>query len=423
MKNFLKTFFYAFFACIGFLSASAAMAWAGGAKSINIYSFVKKVLQNSEQAKIARLDRRNGQYEIALAKSKLSPSLSLTGSLQKQSTPHQEKVFKANKIQFLFTLFDGGKSQQQLDVAVLNAEKIKNTYRKNISDIIVRAAKLYCAIRIDAKLLQSYEQAARRAKKSMDKEKIRFDSGLVDESRYLAASSAFYKSQVLLQQTQTTVDNLDRQYFHYVDRRPPKVLPLPTAGFLVVPKNLEQAKKRALENNAGLRIAKLDLEMAQKGISIARSRRAPSVALQGNYGYQDSALQTVFGVSYTFPLASDANAVAVRKALLNYHKARQALQEVQWNLSNTIISNWRNYNTSKLAIHSFKLARDASRRILEEQTVRYNMGQIDAMVYLKAQQDFLSAQKDYLQGLSTYIDTTLSLLAVIGDLTEKSFVQ
>ena len=401
------------------IALSLLLPITANAQNIDLQSVIKEAVTESNESKIALINRSNSSFDLTIAKSKFLPTVSFNGSLVRQKRAGEfTKNTTLNSLALTYNLYNGGIDSLAVSVAELEKAKAKLEFHNSINDIIMNTTKLYFELISQNELLKSYVMAEKRAFLSMEIEKTRFDEGASSKTSYLRAESAYYNFKSLNINTEAQIHGFNTEFTRIVGTAPPKVLPVPVLDFLAVPKTLTDALLQASTKNVSLLTAVINKVIATKNAEIAANANHPTLSFSTEAGInQDSESSWSAGVNYSMPLYTGNQITAnARKADMQKKLMQQVFIKTQSDVNIEVISSWKEYLAAQGTVTSSQKSLLASAMITDEANIRYDSGEMSVTELMKAQEDHLTIKERYYEALSQRAMAKLKLLNITGGL-------
>ncbi len=402
---------------------------AVSAEEINLFYTLKKALELSDESKLAQSTLRSTGYDISAAFSAYLPRLTLSGSANNNSQELNSTRVITNSLSLRQVLLDGGNRSARTDVAKISFEIAKIEYAKTINKIIITVTRLYYQIIKQRKLIKEYKLAEDQARTNLEKEKIRFEAGVVDKTPFLRAESQLYNFIAQRSSSEANLNGLIGEYIRIVGAAPPDNLPLPKIAEIPVISNLEQGQIDALKKNLDLLIANYRVQIAEQNVEIAYSANYPSLDLTGRVSsnattnletdQSTDAKTSSIGIEYSIPLyAGGANSASIDKSLSAQKIAKIALNI---SLSSTrvgVVSAWQEYLSAKSTLVASQRVSEANKLVHRANQIRHDAGQIELETLLDSQTSKLNSISNEYDSHQRYAIAVLNLLETTGSLYE-----
>lgn len=405
---------------------SAATANAGLLE--NVY---QKALQNDPQLKFAEATFRSNKEVLNQAKSVLLPSVNATaGSSYIDSTYNSynnhgytvslvQPIFSAQK---WFTYQQGKIVDQQAQLSFDLAQQ----------NLILRTVETYLNVLRAQSNLGTAEAQERAIKRRLDQVNAQFDVGLIAITDVHEAQASYDNARVSLIEAEGALDNsyealerLTGESFSQVD-----VLKADYPIQNVEPTTPDQWMKKALEGNLGLRLAALNIDVAQQSAKIARAGHYPTVDLNATHDYDKGTASTDFsvrsnivGVTLSVPLyQGGAISSKSRQAYAQLDASMQSHEDSLRALKQSTRSLLRDLKTNVLSVNARKQSIVSSQAALDATSEGFNVGTRNVVDVLTAEQSLYAAQRDYANARLDYVLNLFRFKQTVGTLAPEDLL-
>jgi len=325
--------------------------------------------------------------------------------------------------QSLFSL-ESWRRLQQADAQVALAQA---SFRAAEQDLVLRVAEAYFGV-LDARdALRSAQAEKAAVERQLEQARKRFEVGLsaitdVQEAqaRYdLTVATELQGQQALAAAREALAEITTVQPGELASLQEDIPLPAPN------PDSVASWVEYALEGNLDLLAARLNYDIAARGVQVARSGHLPTVGLQGRYTdftsesgsfpQEGDSASVTLGV--TLPIYSGgATRSGVREAIAT-REQRRAQQEGSARLvERNTRDAYQGVITGAAQVKAFKQAVVSSTTALEASETGLEVGTRTAVDVLNAQQQLYAAQRNYFQSRYNYLLSVLRLKAAAGRL-------
>lgn len=412
-------------------------------------------LEIEPKARAMLLPQISGSYDYVRNDSEVDvtyvdPSTGLTVPLSRENKGN-DKSLNVSLSQPLFSLEAWHLFKQASEQAAL----AHMTYRASEQDLLLRVAELYFGVLGARDTLRSAraEKDALQRQLELATEHLQVGlSSLTDEQEVQARYDLSVASELEAEQAlATAIEGLEEITHEPLSRieddgavrvvpleapvQPQPQLsalqtdiPLPTPQ----PASAAQWVGQALVANYDLLAARLNFNIADRGVSAAKSKHLPTVAATVRYTDASSAAGafptdisgTTVGVGVTLPLFSGGSVRSdVRQSeatrsqrLAEYDGVRRLIERNTRNAYQGVVT-----GTSR--VHALRQAVASSRRALEANETGLDIGTRSAIDVLNAQQQRYAAERNYDHSRYEYLLSVLRLKSAAGVLTVKDLAE
>jgi outer membrane protein len=195
---------------------------------------------------------------------------------------------------------------------------------------------------------------------------------------------------------------------------------------LTFPQGLDSALSFSEKNNPKLLLAKLDYEIAQKNVSIERSKFSPSASVNYTQSKNDDYSSSVDKIdqetlkaTVTMPLFSGGeNYSSLKKSKFKKKQSNLILQDIIDEVKTDTANAWSAYQSSQSILESTKAQVEAAEIANEGITLEYDSGNTrTTLEVIQSRTLLLNARIANAKAKSNFAVSKFELLAVLGELT------
>jgi outer membrane protein len=307
-------------------------------------------------------------------------------------------------------------------------------YRSAQQGLVLRLADAYFGVLSASDKLRSTEAENKAVGRQLEQAKKRFEVGLsaitdVQEAqaRYdltvaqeIAARQALESAREGLA---TVIGQSPQKLVHLQEN-----LPLPAPD----PANVDQWVNGARDNNLDLLAARLNVEIAAKGVGIARARHYPTVGAQAQY--QDASADgsrfsgdfetESYGFQVNVPIfAGGATQAGVRSAASTHEQRKAEYEATKRQVDKLTRDAYQGVIAGAATVKAYKQAVVSSTTALEASETGLQVGARTAVDVLNAQQQLYAAERIYSQSRYDYLLNVLRLKAAAGRLGPQDLAE
>jgi len=200
------------------------------------------------------------------------------------------------------------------------------------------------------------------------------------------------------------------------------------AAFLTLePTSMDEWSDLAMQNNAALAQARLNVEIADKQVDIKRSGHFPSLDLKGTvnrYDGQDSISlvdNESVAITLTVPLfAGGLTSSESAEASYSYEAEKSALELSRRETMRAVRDAYRGTQAAMSRVKALKAAEESAQSALNSVEQGLTVGTRTIVDVLDAQSNWYKARRDYAQARYDYVINVLSLQRTAGNLSDAS---
>ena len=313
------------------------------------------------------------------------------------------------------TLFQGSQLNNQidqnallLDQSALFIEEAKNNITLSLTEAYLQALYYKEAIAVAQNTLAGSQQESKIAKS-------RYDAGAIAKKDYSDALSQEASNNYELIQAQNSYETqllLLRQLLELE----------PETTFDIVDPDIDyngstllldkvDVYHNALNTLPEIAASKLDIDISEKDLEIAKGAYLPTLSLTGSLGSGYTSIQDMsftdqfdinfnqrLGLSLSVPIFNRGQTKAnVQNAKINIEKANIAMRTQEKELYNKVETAWRNARSSQEQLLAAEAARNAAKDSYELAQKQYEVGAINTTDLVLTQNTYSNAEQNYIQ--------------------------
>ena len=313
------------------------------------------------------------------------------------------------------TLFQGSQLNNQidqnallLDQSALFIEEAKNNITLSLTEAYLQALYYKEAIAVAQNTLAGSQQESKIAKS-------RYDAGAIAKKDYSDALSQEASNNYELIQAQNSYEAqllLLRQLLELE----------PETNFDIVDPDIDyngstllldkvDVYHNALNTLPEIAASKLDIDISEKDLEIAKGAYLPTLSLTGSLGSGYTSIQDMsftdqfdinfnqrLGLSLSVPIFNRGQTKAnVQNAKINIEKANIAMRTQEKELYNKVETAWRNARSSQEQLLAAEAARNAAKDSYDLAQKQYEVGAINTTDLVLTQNTYSNAEQNYIQ--------------------------
>lgn len=388
---------------------------------------VSLALSSNGELAAARLNLERARARIQQARLRPNPSL----DVERQNGVLDSPGESAMMVGVSLPLEIGGKRGRRIDLAKAELEaaeadladrerRLANTVRTTLAEALTSLRELEITQELIAIDTQAVQVVERRVKEGdaapLEQNLLRVELERIRSRRALVAG----RLQAALLRLQTLVGMPVTQPLRLSEALASASLPNP-------PGSLEANLEIALRTRPDLRLARLNEEVAQAGLRLAKAQAIPDVTLSARYGVINSSFDSTpigalndrdrmftVGVSIPLPLFN-RNQGEKAEAAASITQAQRQREFVEQVVRAEVSSAWARYEAVKDAIKTF----EDGVLTLSANNVRavrgaYEIGEFRVSELLNEQRRLIDSQREYTEALAERYRALSDLKAAIG---------
>lgn len=328
---------------------------------------------------------------------------------------------------------------KRADSQVAQAEA---TYRAAEQDLIFRVATRYFNVLAAKDTVDASTAASEAYSRQLEQSEKRFEVGLIAITDVQEARAARDRAAADLISAKralaTNIELLREITGDEVDTlaAPSDDMPLKTPD----PASEDRWVSVAMEQNLALISARLNAEIANSNVSIARAGHYPSLDLVGSRGRTDSdtstdttrntgivhstnfndATQDTISLQITVPIfSSGATQSRVRQSVYTYRAARERSERVTRETERAARDNYLGVLSNISRVQALKQALESSRTALQATEAGFEVGTRTTVDVLLSRQTYFTSQTQYSRSKYDYILSVIALKQAAGLLSAQ----
>ena len=416
-----------------------SLLFAGNSFAQTILQALNDAYKNNAELNAERENLKVSEQELKITRSEYLPSASITGSKSKEDTNKLTNQSGGNasitdvdplttSIKLEQTLIDFGRGadykKKQIGIDLAREKLLKKE-----QDILYKAIEAYSGL-VAAKEKEEINRKNVELKISqLQTERIRLERGEIKSSDVAQSESSLAGAEAQYIQAQNEVVTSKLNYENVIGNVNENSLQKSIQSIVNIPTSLESAIDLSKQNNHDVKIAELELEQAEKDITIAKSDLAPTASLSLERSYTEDLSSTyderekdILKATVSWPFFSGGKKFATIDKNQSI-KVRQRLlvdNAVKNNLTN-VTSAWANLQSSESFLNSVRAQVKAAEIANEGITAEYQSGagSRSTLDVIQSNSLLLNAQISLANSERNYLLAQYNLLKSIGLLTSS----
>lgn len=391
----------------GMLAIAVNVAPTPG-KSENIYNVLSAAYLNNPELKSERARVRAVDEEMPRARSGFRPQVNVDGDITGQRTRYDpsgagsfedKRTHGGYTVSVVQPIFRGLRTINSMRAADAVIYAARESLRSVEQDVLLRAATAFVDVIRDRAILRLRENNVAVLAEQLRATEDRFNVGEVTKTDVAQAqasrSGAISALNLAKAQLKTS-----RAVFEQVVGYSPNGLESPPSLARLLPRNLDEAIQRGMEEHPSI-LAATYLEMAATHeVDIIRGERLPSVNLEGSFTQQfnpsslyDETKTSIIRGTVSVPIYQGGEVSArVRQAKQTVIQRREELNTARTSVRELAISSWGTLESTRAQIIADKSQVSANVIALDGVREEEKVGQRTILDVLNAQQALLDSQ-------------------------------
>lgn len=355
--------------------------------------------------------------DISMAKEAMFPSLSF-GFDQSLNTSKYAGTSNSNNVglNLNWTLFNGGKRLKTLELNKVTKEREQMSVQEQKNDLMLSVAEIYLQLLYSIEARNVNESVLKQSEAQLERAKVMYESGSISNAELAQFEAQYSSDKYNLTMSENNCRNYKlmlRQAIEYpADADFEVETPvLNDSHVAAVLPSVSEIFARAAEIMPEIKGSELDIDIADRNVSIAKSSYYPTVSLSSNLGtaYESlakgsfaSQYKEQFGagatVNLSIPLYSNGEIRGnVKKMKINQTDAELSYKDQLKELYKTIESDYLNWNTYSSQYAAAKEKLNSARTSYELVSEKFNVGIVDVIELLTEKNNMLQAEQEVLQ--------------------------
>jgi outer membrane protein len=320
-------------------------------------------------------------------------------------------------------------SFSQLKEANFQVAAAEASYQDAQQSLLLRVAQAYFGILSAADQLATNIAEREAFSTLLNQAKSREQTGVGPHSDVAQAQAFYDATEQSVIDARNALDDANLAMTEIVGQHVEGVAPLRDEIPLVSPEpaSADDWVTSARQDNFSVRTAQLNMEAADRDISVQRGKGLPTIQLTGSGSKitedlvlgGNQRLDTV-GVSFNWPLfQGGAIASAVRQSRALYRESQATYQAAQRETERQTRAAFRGIVSGIQRISASHRAVDSSQQAVEAMRRNVEFGTGTEFELLDAQNNYYSARRAYSQARYDYLTNVLTLKQQAGRLTER----
>lgn len=294
---------------------------------------------------------------------------------------------------------------------------------KTEQDILYKATEAFTGLIVANEMLKINGKNLKLLQRQVENDKVRLEIGKITVSDLAQSESSLAGAQAQFIQAENDVVTNKLNYENVIGKiSDPNGLKKSLKAFVAIPESLTNAIELSQLNNPNIKIAKFELEQAEKDIQIARSDLSPTATLSLERSYSED-LSTTYDerekdilkatVSWSFFSGGTKIAKVNKNRNLKIRKKLLLDNEIKTNNTN-VASAWSNLLSSKSFLAAVRLQVKAAENANEGISAEYERGSRTTLDVIQSNTLLLNAQISLANSERNYLLAQYNLLKATG---------
>ena len=416
-----------------------SLLFSNSALAKSLLDVLKEAYQNNTELNAERENLIISEQELKISKSDYLPSATITSSKSQEDT---NKLTNQSGGDATISDVDPLSTSIKIEQTLIDFSRSADYKKKKIGIDLAREKLLkkeqeilYKAIEAYSNLIAAIEKEEINKKNvelkisQLETDRIRLERGEVKLSDLAQSESSLAGAEAKYIQSQNELITSKLNYENVIGKININNLQKSIQSFVNVPSTLENAIEISQQNNHDVKIAKLELEQAQKDIDIAKSDLAPTASLSLERSYTEDLSATyderekdVLKATVSWPFYSGGKKYAtINKNQSIKVRQRLLLDNAVKNNLTSVTSAWANLQSSESFLNSVRAQVKAAEIANEGITAEYlsGAGSRSTLDVIQSNSFLLDAQISLADSERNYLLAQFNLLKSVGLLTSN----
>ena len=422
-----------FFLAVIFL----AISFVSNCLANDVIFFLESAYINNPKLKAERENLKAIKENVNISRGDFLPSVTVTGTID--STESMERTDQSGStlpdlstntstksVSVEQKIFQGFQGYNSLKKSKLEVEQANHKLKNIEQEIILKSVIAYYDYVYKYKSrefnyanLDLFERQVESDRARLQRGEISLTDLSQSESSLAGANANFISAGNELLTAKTNFERIIRTTV-------PDELDNQTDFFIDLPKDLKECLRQSLKNNPKLMLAKLDKEIAERDISIERSKLSPSASINYSKSKSDDFSTTVDDIeeesvkaTVKWPIIKGGkNYSSLKKAKFKKNKISLILEDTVNEVKTETANAWSLYQSAESVLSSTQAQVKAAEIANEGITIEYDTGNTrTTLEVIQSRSLLLSARIANAKAERDFIVSKFELLAVLGNLS------
>ena len=416
-----------------------SLLFSNSALAKSLLDVLKEAYQNNTELNAERENLIISEQELKISKSDYLPSATITSSKSQEDTNKLTNQSGGDatisdvdplstSIKIEQTLIDFGRSADYKKKKI-GIDLAREKLLKKEQEILYKAIEAYSSLIAAIEKEEINKKNVELKISQLETDRIRLERGEVKLSDLAQSESSLAGAEAKYIQSQNELITSKLNYENVIGKININNLQKSIQSFVNIPSTLENAIEMSQQNNHDVKIAKLELEQAQKDIDIAKSDLAPTASLSLERSYTEDLSSTyderekdVLKATVSWPFYSGGKKYAtINKNQSIKVRQRLLLDNAVKNNLTSVTSAWANLQSSESFLNSVRAQVKAAEIANEGITAEYlsGAGSRSTLDVIQSNSFLLDAQISLADSERNYLLAQFNLLKSVGLLTSN----
>lgn len=403
--------------------------------------FVESALKNNPKINAERENLKSVKQNINISKSEFLPSLTISGSQtstkstnivnQDRSTSGESKRnTETKKFSVDQKIFQGFQGYNKFKKSQLELEKAKNEYKKVEQSIILKSVSAYYDLIFKNQNKEFNLANVSLFERQVESDRSRLQKGEISLTDLAQSESSLAGAQADFTKADTEYISATAEFEKITRVSAPRNLENNYQVSFFMPENLNNALKLSSNNNPSLAIARIELAISEKELSVEKAKLSPSATL--NYSKSenkdlsatvDENDQETVKATISWPIIQGGkNFSSIKKFKHKKEKNRLLLENTENEVKTDTATSWSFFQSAESVFNSTAAQLKAAEIANEGITLEYDSGNTrTTLEVIQSRSLLLEARISHAKAKKDLIVSKLQLLSQVGELNLRSF--
>lgn len=403
--------------------------------------FVESALKNNPKINAERENLKSVKQNINISKSEFLPSLTISGSQtstkstnivnqDKSTSGESKRNTETKKFSVDQKIFQGFQGYNKFKKSQLELEKAKNEYKKVEQSVILKSVSAYYDLIFKNQNKEFNLANVSLFERQVESDRSRLQKGEISLTDLAQSESSLAGAQADFTKADTEYISATAEFEKITRVSAPRNLENNYQVSFFMPENLNNALKLSSNNNPSLAIARIELAISEKELSVEKAKLSPSATL--NYSKSenkdlsatvDENDQETVKATISWPIIQGGkNFSSIKKFKHKKEKNRLLLENTENEVKTDTATSWSFFQSAESVFNSTAAQLKAAEIANEGITLEYDSGNTrTTLEVIQSRSLLLEARISHAKAKKDLIVSKLQLLSQVGELNLRSF--
>lgn len=403
--------------------------------------FVESALKNNPKINAERENLKSVKQNINISKSEFLPSLTISGSQtstkstnivnqDKSTSGESKRNTETKKFSVDQKIFQGFQGYNKFKKSQLELEKAKNEYKKVEQSVILKSVSAYYDLIFKNQNKEFNLANVSLFERQVESDRSRLQKGEISLTDLAQSESSLAGAQADFTKADTEYISATAEFEKITRVSAPRNLENNYQVSFFMPENLNNALKLSSNNNPSLAIARIELAISEKELSVEKAKLSPSATL--NYSKSenkdlsatvDENDQETVKATISWPIIQGGkNFSSIKKFKHKKEKNRLLLENTENEVKTDTATSWSFFQSAESVFNSTAVQLKAAEIANEGITLEYDSGNTrTTLEVIQSRSLLLEARISHAKAKKDLIVSKLQLLSQVGELNLRSF--